>query len=172
MIAMLTSRGGLVDMVLPASQGHHNSTGAIDRQNTATTIRRTADSHAASLPAIHETRIRGTLARRSRTRISASATPHGPVSGQFASGRGAERFGVVFCTESRIVVLIAAICAGSEVPTEKTQDKKPHIVSLAVGCFDWCFPDFLHIAPSCREVRASFLLSDFSAKRTSQAFAP
>lgn len=79
---------------------------------------------------------------------------------------------VVFRMESGIVVLIAVLCARAGETTEERQDKKPHIAGLAVGCFDCSFPDFLHIAPSCREVRASFLLSDFSASHTSQVLSP
>lgn len=71
--------------------------------------------------------------------------------------------------ESCIVVLIAELCWEAGEAIEERQDKKPHIVGFSVGCFVWCFPDFLHIAPSHREVHTSILLNDFSAERTSQA---
>lgn len=70
------------------------------------------------------------------------------------------------------VVLVAALCWETEATTGVWQDKKPHIVGLSVGCFDLCFPDFLHIAPSCRDVRVFILSSDFSASRTSQVLIP
>lgn len=79
---------------------------------------------------------------------------------------------VCFREVSCIVVVIAALCAGAGETTEERQDKKPHIVGLAVGCFDWCFPDFLHIASPCRDVRPFILSRIFSASCTSQVLIP
>ncbi len=176
MIAMHASRGRAARMVSPAFQGHHDSTGAIDRRRPVLTICRTRDGYSQSLPTIHETRSRGMSARRSGTLISASAARNGPVSGRFASGRGAEKFIVGFRMELFIIVVLVVLCAASEATTEERQDKKPRIAGLAVGCFDWRFPDFLHITPSCRDVRSffssSFSSSDFSASRTSQVLDP
>ncbi|MCV0384699.1 MAG: hypothetical protein K5799_14840 [Erythrobacter sp.] len=74
--------------------------------------------------------------------------------------------------ESRIVVEFVVLSRASEATTEVRQDKKPHIAGLSVSCFDRYFPDFLHIAPLLREVRAFILSRDFSGNRTSQVLAP
>lgn len=70
------------------------------------------------------------------------------------------------------VVLVEVFCGKAEATTGVRQDKNPHIASLSVGCFVYCFPDFPHIAASRCDVRPFSLSSDFSANRTSQAFPP
>lgn len=70
------------------------------------------------------------------------------------------------------VVLIAVLCGRAEATTEVRQDKKPHIAAMSVGCFNLCFPDFLHIALSCRDVWPFSLSRDFNGNRTSQVFQP
>lgn len=56
--------------------------------------------------------------------------------------------------------------------TEGRQDKRPHIAAWAVGCFDWLFPGFPHIAGHKCEVRTLNLSNYFNESRTSQRVIP
>lgn len=56
--------------------------------------------------------------------------------------------------------------------TEGRQDKRPHIAAWAVGCFDWLFPGFPHIAGHKCEVRTLNLSNYLNESRTSQRVIP
>jgi hypothetical protein len=54
----------------------------------------------------------------------------------------------------------------------RRQDKKPHVAALMVGCFDYGFSDFLHVALRHRNVRSFIFANNFKENRTLQAQTP
>lgn len=55
---------------------------------------------------------------------------------------------------------------------ELWQDKRPHIAAWTVGCFDWLFSGFPHIAGHKCDVRTLNLLNIFNETCTSQRVTP
>jgi len=56
--------------------------------------------------------------------------------------------------------------------TEGGQDKRPHIAAWTVGCFDWLFFGFPHIAGHKCDVRTLNLSNIFNETCTSQRMTP
>ncbi len=57
---------------------------------------------------------------------------------------------------------------GSRGDNRVWQDKRPHIAARSVGCFDWVFSPFVHIAIAKRDVYPGELSCTFNGNRTSQ----
>lgn len=60
----------------------------------------------------------------------------------------------------------------SEATVELWQDKRPHIAAWTVGCFDWLFSGFPHIAGYKCDVRTPNLSNIFNETCTSQRVTP
>ncbi|MND26756.1 hypothetical protein D3C80_172120 [compost metagenome] len=61
---------------------------------------------------------------------------------------------------------------GAAAASESWQDKRPHIAAWTVGCFDWLFSGFPHIADYACDVRTLNLSNIFNEISTSQRVAP
>lgn len=61
---------------------------------------------------------------------------------------------------------------GEAAATEGGQDKRPHIAAWTVGCSDWLFSGFPHIAGYKRDVRGRNLSNIFKETCTSQRVKP
>ncbi|WP_151682671.1 hypothetical protein [Brucella pseudintermedia] len=60
----------------------------------------------------------------------------------------------------------------AEATVELWQDKRPHIAAWTVGCFDWLFSGFPHIADYACDVRTLNLSNVFNETCTSQRVTP
>lgn len=79
---------------------------------------------------------------------------------------------VVSVAASGWIVRIAGWGGVAGETTEGRQDKRPHIVAWAVGCFDWIFSGFPHLAGHKYDVRTRNLSNIFSEICTSQRVTP
>lgn len=61
----------------------------------------------------------------------------------------------------------AEVLAAREVG-EGWQDKRPRCAARSVGCFDWLFSSFAHIARNTRTSRELVFCNGFSVDRTSR----
>jgi|SynMetStandDraft_2_1070026.scaffolds.fasta_scaffold01672_3 hypothetical protein len=61
---------------------------------------------------------------------------------------------------------------GSSATSDLRQDKRPHIAAWTVGCFNWLFSSFPHIAGRKCDVRTLNLSNIFNESRTSQRVTP
>ncbi|MFT4160848.1 hypothetical protein [Shinella sp.] len=69
-------------------------------------------------------------------------------------------------------VLHAGWRGGAAATGIRGQDKRPHIAAWTVGCFDWLFSGFPHIADYARDVRTLNLSNIFNETCTSQRVTP
>jgi hypothetical protein len=79
---------------------------------------------------------------------------------------------VVSVTAWGWIVGIAGWVGAAGETTEGRQDKRPHIAAWRVGCFDWPFSGFLHLAGHSRDVRSCNSSNDFNKICTSQRVTP
>ncbi|MNL29955.1 hypothetical protein D3C87_1516660 [compost metagenome] len=70
------------------------------------------------------------------------------------------------------IVGIAVLGGEAGETTEGRQDKRPHIAAWTVGCFDWLFSGFPHIAGHKCDVRTLNLSNIFNETCTSQRVTP
>jgi len=76
--------------------------------------------------------------------------------------------GVFHAMRANVIVAHAEWQEGAAATSDLGQDKRPHIAAWTVGCFDWLFSGFPHIAGHKCDVRTPNLLNIFNETRTSQ----
>ncbi len=79
---------------------------------------------------------------------------------------------VVPGASANMIVAQADWQGGAAATSELWQDKRPHIAAWTVGCFDWLFSGFPHIAGHKCDVRTLNLLNIFNETCTSQRVTP
>lgn len=76
--------------------------------------------------------------------------------------------GVFHTMLANVIVAHAEWRGGAVATSELWQDKNPHIAAWTVGCFDWLFSGFPHIAGHKCDVRTLNLSNIFNETCTSQ----
>ncbi len=76
--------------------------------------------------------------------------------------------GVFHAMLANVIVAHAEWRGGEAETSGLRQDKKPHIAAWTVGCFDWLFSGFPHIAGHKCDVRTLNLSNVFKENCTSQ----
>ncbi|MFB8344519.1 hypothetical protein ACWGNA_25035 [Brucella cytisi] len=71
-----------------------------------------------------------------------------------------------------VVVTHAGWRGGAAATSDVRQDKRPHIAAWTVGCFDWLFSGFPHIAGYKCDVRTQNLSNIFNESFTSERVTP
>lgn len=79
---------------------------------------------------------------------------------------------VEFRVASCIIVDYSTNAGALKATAKVRQDKRPHIAAWTVGCFDWIFSGFPHIAGHKCDVRTLNLLNIFNETCTSQRVTP
>lgn len=80
--------------------------------------------------------------------------------------------GVFHAMLANVIVAHAGWWGGAASTSDLRQDKRPHIAAWAVGCFDWLFPGFPHIADYACDVHTLNLSNIFNETCTSQRVTP
>lgn len=71
-----------------------------------------------------------------------------------------------------VIVTHAGWRGGAAATSDVRQDKRPHIAAWTVGCFDWLFSGFPHIAGYKCDVRTQNLSNIFNESFTSERVPP
>ncbi|KAB2707145.1 hypothetical protein [Brucella intermedia] len=79
---------------------------------------------------------------------------------------------VVPSGSANVIVAHAGWRGGAAATSDSRQDKRPHIAAWTVGCFDWLFSGFPHIADYACDVRTLNLSNVFNETCTSQRVTP
>lgn len=80
--------------------------------------------------------------------------------------------GVFHATLANVIVAHAGWRGGAAVTSGLWQDKRPHIGACSVGCFDWLFSGFPHLARHKCDVRSLNVSNVFNETCTSQRVTP
>jgi hypothetical protein len=66
------------------------------------------------------------------------------------------------------IVEMTKDCGAAQASTERGRDKKPRIAARSVGCLNYVFSSFAHIARAAREVCACVFTNAVNEYRTSR----